>query len=163
MSFFFEKFAFAFIDFLHSHINFTIILCVNFVCLYMHMCCQLWLFVIPWTIAHQVPLSIEFSRQEYWSEQPFPTARGSSQPRDLTHLMSLHWQADFFFFYQLSHLGSPQNVIICQILLWFCRLILWEVEVKVKWKYKSLSPVLVFATPWTIQSMKFSRPEYQSG
>ena len=69
----------------------------------------------------------------------------------------------FFFFYQLSHLGSPHNVIICQILLWFCRLILWEVEVKVKWKYKSLSPVLVFATPWTIQSMKFSRPEYQSG
>ena len=26
-----------------------------------------WLFVTPWTIAHQAPLSMEFSRQEYWS------------------------------------------------------------------------------------------------
>ena len=25
------------------------------------------LFVIPWTVAHQTPLSMEFSRQEYWS------------------------------------------------------------------------------------------------
>ena len=27
----------------------------------------------PWTIAHQVPLSIGFSRQEYWSGLPFPS------------------------------------------------------------------------------------------
>ena len=27
----------------------------------------------PWTVAHQDPLSMEFSRQEYWSEVPFPT------------------------------------------------------------------------------------------
>ena len=26
----------------------------------------------PWTIAHQAPLCMEFSRQEYWSELPFP-------------------------------------------------------------------------------------------
>ena len=26
---------------------------------------------IPWTIAHQAPLSMGFSRQEYWSGQPF--------------------------------------------------------------------------------------------
>ena len=26
----------------------------------------------PWTIAHQAPLSMEFSRQEYWSGLPFP-------------------------------------------------------------------------------------------
>ena len=25
-----------------------------------------------WTVAHQAPLSIEFSRQEYWSGLPFP-------------------------------------------------------------------------------------------
>ena len=29
-------------------------------------------FVTPWTVAHQVPLSIGFSKQEYWSELPFP-------------------------------------------------------------------------------------------
>ena len=31
------------------------------------------LFAIPWTIAHQVPLSMGFSRQEYWSALPFPS------------------------------------------------------------------------------------------
>ena len=28
------------------------------------------LFVTPWTIAHQAPLSMGFSRQEYWSGLP---------------------------------------------------------------------------------------------
>ena len=32
----------------------------------------------PWTVAHQAPLSMEFSRQEYWSGQSFPF------PGDLT-------------------------------------------------------------------------------
>ena len=26
----------------------------------------------PWTVAHRAPLSIGFSRQEYWSGLPFP-------------------------------------------------------------------------------------------
>ena len=30
-------------------------------------------------------------------------------------------------------------------------------------KSKLLSPVQLFVTPWTIQSMEFSRPEYWSG
>jgi len=30
------------------------------------------LFVTPWAIAHQAPLSMEFSRQEYWSGLPCP-------------------------------------------------------------------------------------------
>ena len=30
------------------------------------------LFETPWTVAHQAPLSMEFSRQEYWSGLPFP-------------------------------------------------------------------------------------------
>ena len=30
------------------------------------------LFEIPWTVAHQAPLSMGFSRQEYWSGLPFP-------------------------------------------------------------------------------------------
>ena len=29
--------------------------------------------VTPWTVAHQTSLSMGFSRQEYWSELPFPT------------------------------------------------------------------------------------------
>ena len=30
------------------------------------------LFVTPWTVARQAPLSMGFSRQEYWSGLPFP-------------------------------------------------------------------------------------------
>ena len=29
--------------------------------------------VTPWTVAHQAPLSMGFSRQEYWSGWPFPS------------------------------------------------------------------------------------------
>ena len=29
------------------------------------------LFATPWTVAHQAPLSVEFSRQEYWGGLPF--------------------------------------------------------------------------------------------
>ena len=36
-------------------------------------------FVTPWTVAHQAPLSMGFSRQEYWSVLPFPP------PRDLPY------------------------------------------------------------------------------
>ena len=29
--------------------------------------------VTPWTVAHQAPPAMEFSRQEYWSGVPFPS------------------------------------------------------------------------------------------
>ena len=31
------------------------------------------LFATLWTVAHEAPLSMGFSRQEYWSELPFPS------------------------------------------------------------------------------------------
>ena len=46
------------------------------VCVCVCVCAQLfscvWFFVTPWTVAHQAPLSMEFSRQEYWSGLPLP-------------------------------------------------------------------------------------------
>ena len=33
---------------------------------------SVWLFVTPWTVAHQAPLSEGFSRQEHWSGLPCP-------------------------------------------------------------------------------------------
>ena len=42
------------------------------------------LFVTPKTAAHQAPLSMGFSRQEYWSGLPCPPPGGSSWPRDRT-------------------------------------------------------------------------------
>ena len=40
--------------------------------------CQI--FVTSWTIAHQDPLLIDFSRQEYWSVLPFPTIEDLMHP-----------------------------------------------------------------------------------
>ena len=37
----------------------------------MLICVQL--FATPWMVARQAPLSMEFSRQEYWSRLPFPS------------------------------------------------------------------------------------------
>ena len=31
------------------------------------------LLATPWTVAHQAPMSMAFSRQEYWSGLPFPS------------------------------------------------------------------------------------------
>ena len=36
----------------------------------------------PYGLALQAPLSMGFSRQEYWSGLPMPFSRGSSRPRD---------------------------------------------------------------------------------
>ena len=44
--------------------------------LYVCMCtvhAQVCDFVTPWTLAHQAPLSMVFSRQEYWSGLPCPS------------------------------------------------------------------------------------------
>ena len=38
------------------------------------------LFVTPWTVPHQAPLSMGFSRQEYWSGLPFPSPGHLSDP-----------------------------------------------------------------------------------
>ena len=75
----------------------------------MHVCDQplsrVQLFTIPWTVAHQAPLSMGFSRPEYWSELP------CLSPGDLpdtgvepTSACPLHWQADSL---PLNHLGRP--------------------------------------------------------
>ena len=89
------------------------------------------LFATPWIVAHQAPLSMEFSRQEHWSVchsllWGIFLTQGSNP-------VLLHFRQ---ICYHLSHQGSP--------------------------KWKPLSRVWLFATPWTVQSMEFSRPEYWS-
>ena len=66
------------------------------------------LFVTLWTVAHKTPLSVGFSRQEYWSGLPFPPlgifpTQGSNQSL-------LHWQADSL---PLSHLGISLTRQMC--------------------------------------------------
>jgi len=60
--------------------------------------------VTPQTIVQQAPVSMGFSRQEYWSEywRLFLLQRLFLTQRSNPHL--LHWQADSL---PLSHQGSP--------------------------------------------------------
>ena len=55
-----------------------------------------------WTVAHQAPLSMGLSRQEYWTGLPFPSPGHLLHPRMNLHI--LHWQADSL---TLSHPRSP--------------------------------------------------------
>ena len=61
-----------------------------------------WLFVTPWTVVCQALLSMEFSRQEYWSGLP------CSPPRDFPcpcFICSWHWQASSL---PLAPPGKPE-------------------------------------------------------
>ena len=40
------------------------------------------LFATPWIVARQAPLSMGFSRQEYWSGLPCPPARSPAMQAD---------------------------------------------------------------------------------
>ena len=48
--------------------------------------------VTPWTVAHQVPLPMEFSRQEHWSGLPIPPPEDIPDPG--IGPRSPAWQAD---------------------------------------------------------------------
>ena len=82
---------------------------------------HVWLFVTPWTVAYQAPLSLGFSKQEYWSGLPCPP------PGDLL------WSGDWtciscigrWVLYPPSHLGSSMHILWhIQILsLWYSRYI----------------------------------------
>ena len=49
------------------------------------------LFATPWTIARQAPLSMRFSRQEYWSGFPFPHGR---RPQFDSWVGNIRWRRD---------------------------------------------------------------------
>ena len=58
----------------------------------------------PWTVARQAPLSMGFSRQEYWSALPFPSPADLPDPGIEPERPAL---AGGFF--TLSHQGSPAS------------------------------------------------------
>ena len=60
------------------------------------------LFSIAWTVAHQAPLSVGFSRQEYWSGLPCLLQGIFLTQRSNLGLLHCRW-----ILYCLSHQGSP--------------------------------------------------------
>ena len=67
--------------------------------------CRVQLFGTPWTVAHQSPLSMEFTKQEHWSGC-FPSPRDLPDPG--IDLGLLHCGQ---ILYHLSHQGSPRSLI----------------------------------------------------
>ena len=75
--------------------------------------------VIPWTSARQTPLSMDFSRQEYWSGLPFPSPRvhilkvflaleTNTGPRALNTLFLGHLNVRYKM--RISHGRMPKSV-----------------------------------------------------
>ena len=101
------------------------------------------LFVTPWTTARQAPC-----RGNFPGKNAGVTCHSLHQrifPTWGSNLGLLHWRQ---ILYHLSHQTTRQ---------------LGSLPMLVKWKkVKSLSCVQLFATPWTVQYMEFSRPDYWS-
>ena len=141
----------------------------------------------PWTGVWQAPLSMEFSRQEYWSGLPFPSPGYLPDPGIKSCLPEL--QADSLLSEPPGNPnqsakslqscptlcdpidGSPPGSPVPGILQ--ARTLDWvAISSSNAWKWKvkgkSLSRVRLLATPWTAAyqappSMGFSRQEYWSG
>ena len=82
----------------------------------------------PWTVAYQAPLSMGFSRQEYWSGLLFPSPGiFLSQGLNSHLLLLLHWQADSL---ALRHLGNPffEHICCSSDLCWQCLSMLGDLE-----------------------------------
>ena len=104
-------------------------------CLGMLSCVQL--FVTPWTVARQAPLSMGFSRPEYWSGLPFPPPRDLPDPGIKPRSPTL--QADSL---PAKPQGKPKNtgvgslsllhgIFLSQALNWgllHCRRILYQLN-----------------------------------
>ena len=90
-------------------------------------CAQSCLTGTPWTAALQAPLSMEFSRPEYWSRLPFPSPGDLLDPGiKSTSFVSPALEADSS---PLCHLG--RSPLLCGVVV------------------QVLSRVQLFATPWT--------------
>ena len=68
--------------------------------------------VTPWTVAHQAPLAIAFSRQEYWNGLPFPSPGDLPDPGIQPRSPAL--QADSL----LTELANIQKTMSLQKRLW---------------------------------------------
>ena len=93
--------------------------------------------------------------------------------RDIEHLFMKPLATYMSFFKKYPFSSSAHFLIRLRFCFCFRHWIVWVPYIiwilspdqirKWEWEWKSLSPVRVFATPWTIQFMGFSRRGYWSG
>ena len=112
-------------------------------------------FVTLWTVAHQVPLSLGFSGQEYWSGLPCPSSRGSSPPRDRIRIScNGRW-----VLYLECHLGSPHVYTHIPSFLEFLPLYVpTEHWVELPVLYSRFSLVIYLSTVSVVYSQSFPEP-----
>ena len=65
---------------------------------------HVWLLVTPWTVTHQAPPSMGFSRQEYWRGVPLPS------PMQGTHLIRISVEEILFMFPQGQRQRDRQSI-----------------------------------------------------
>ena len=80
-----------------------------------------WVFVTPWTVAHQAPLSMRFSWQEYRSGVPYPPPGNFPDPGiKPTSLTSPALEGGFFATSATAEIGKPRLYVrrdLCILLL----------------------------------------------
>ena len=102
---------------------------VSVLSLWIWVCAVCLVALAPWAIAHQAPLSMEFSRQEYWIGLPFPPPRDLPDPR----------------------IEPASPALASRVFIHMSELV-EKMMLHDFWKWKFLSRVRLFATPWTIHS-----------
>ena len=90
----------------------------DWITLYFNVVKRIWLFVTPWTVAHEAPLSMGFSWQEYWSGLPCPPPGDLPDPGIELRLLCLqYWQAGSL---PLTPPGKPWFVTLLPFIdTWF--------------------------------------------
>ena len=92
---------------------------------------RVWLFATPWTAAYQAPLSMEFSRQEYWSGVPLPSPSGfpyflqfksEFYNKEFIIWATVSSQSCFCWMYRAAPSLAANNItnLILVLTIWWC-------------------------------------------
>ena len=84
--------------------------------------------VTPWTVSYQAPLSMEFSKQEYWSRLPFLTP--GDLPNPGIKLMPLGSPALVSGCFTTVLPGKPINI---SNYYWYCLILRYYLKIKVQY------------------------------
>ena len=93
------------------------------------------LFATPWTVAHQAPPSMGFSRQEYWSGVPSPSSKsGTNSLKYFFYCQNSPlktWMFPKYFLVMLIYNCCVLVTSICMLELynqgWHCRNVDWSI------------------------------------